>query len=287
MRAADSSAPAAGARAGTGAAPAAELSDDAAAAALQGALEAAGHGCAVRWVPDTGSTNSDLLAEVRAGRGSVQCLVAGHQSAGRGRRSRSWQDQAEDGAGAALLCSLSWPLPRGCDLAGLSLAVGVWLAQALQALGLHGAALKWPNDLLLGPRKLAGVLVEVADAPQARWAVIGIGLNLRAPQGLEQAASLQQAGVQAGRWQVLQALLPRLLSGLQGFAQHGFAPWMQDWNRLHAWAGRPVRVLGEDGTPRLQGQALEVDEHGFLWLRTAQGRERVASGDVSLRVQEH
>ncbi len=257
-----------------------------AAAALQRGLEAAGHACAVRWVAETGSTNSDLLAQVRAGGGTVQCLVAGHQSAGRGRRSRNWIDAAPGDAGEALLCSLAWPLPRGSELAGLSLAVGVWLLQALQALGLRDAALKWPNDLLLGPRKLAGVLVEVADAPDARWVVIGIGLNLRAPQGLEQAAGLHQAGVHAGRWAVLQALLPRLLSGLQGFAQHGFAPWMEDWNRLHAWAERPVQVLGEDGAPRLRGQALGVDEHGFLWLRTAQGRERVASGDVSLRVQE-
>ncbi|WP_297908834.1 biotin--[acetyl-CoA-carboxylase] ligase [Thiomonas sp.] len=265
---------------------AAPSGDTAAAAALQGALEAAGHGCAVHWLAETGSTNSDLLAQVRAGRGTVQCLVAGHQSAGRGRRSRNWHDRAPDGADAALLCSTAWPLPRGCELAGLSLAVGVWLAQALRALGLRDPALKWPNDLLLGSRKLAGILVEVADAPDARWAVIGIGLNLRAPQGLEQATSLEQAGVAAGRWQVLGALLPRLLSGLQGFAQHGFSPWMDAWNSLHAWAGAPVQVLGEDGAPRLRGEALGVDEHGFLWLRTAQGRERVASGDVSLRMQQ-
>ena len=260
--------------------------DAAAAAALQAALEAAGHGCAVRWLSQTGSTNSDLLAEVRAGRGTVECLVAGHQSAGRGRRSRSWRDQGAQGAEASLLCSLAWPLPRGCELAGLSLAVGVWLAQSLQALGLREARLKWPNDLLLGPRKLAGVLVEVADAPDARWVVIGIGLNLRPPPGLQQAAGLHQAGVRAGRWGVLHALLPRLMCGLQGFAQHGFAPWMEDWNRLHAWAELPVQVLDEHGAPRLRGQALGVDAQGFLWLRTAQGRERVTDGDVSLRVQE-
>ncbi len=268
------------------ASPPARLPDEHAAAALQAALEAAGHGCALRWLPETGSTNSDLLAEVRAGRGMVQCLVAGHQSAGRGRRARSWRDQGPGDDEASLLCSLAWPLPRGCELAGLSLAVGVWLAQALQTLGLREARLKWPNDLLLGAGKLAGVLVEVADTAQTRWVVIGIGLNLRQPEGLAQAASLQQAGLRAGRWQVLQALLPRLLSGLQGFAQHGFAPWMEDWNRLHAWAEHPVQVLDEQGAARLRGDALGVDAQGFLWLRTAQGRERVTGGDVSLRMRE-
>lgn len=259
--------------------------DDAAqAAALERALCAAGHGCGVRWVAATGSTNSDLLEQVRAGRGVVQCLVAGHQSAGRGRRARAWQDEPDDGA---LLCSLAWALPRGCELAGLSLAVGVWLAQALQALGLRGAALKWPNDLLLGQRKLAGVLVEVADLRDARWIVVGIGLNLHAPAALEQAAGLHEhGGVRADRWQVLHALLPRLLSGLREFAQRGFAPWTPAWNLLHAWRDRPVRVLG-DAQPRLQGLALGVDEQGFLWLQTEHGRERVGSGDVSLRAQDH
>ncbi len=266
--------------------PAGPPEDEAAAAALQAALEAAGHGCAVCWLPRTGSTNSDLLAEVRAGRGTVRCLVAGHQSAGRGRRSRSWRDQGPGGAESSLLCSLAWPLPRGCELTGLSLAVGVWLAQSLQTLGLREARLKWPNDLLLGAGKLAGVLVEVADAAQARWVVIGIGLNLRLPEGLEHAASLDQAGVQAGRWQVLRALLPRLLSGLQSFSQQGFAPWMEEWNRLHAWAGRPVQVLEEQGSQGLRGLALGVDAQGFLWLRTEQGRERVTGGDVSLRMRE-
>ncbi len=251
------------------------------AAALQRELAAAGHACELRWVAETGSTNSDLLASLRAG-GGVQCLVAGHQSAGRGRRARTWHD---DTRGAPLLCSLAWPLPRGCELGGLSLAVGVWLVQALQDLGMCGAMLKWPNDVLIEERKLAGVLVEVADTPAARWVVVGIGLNLRAPEQLPQAAGLLEHGVQADRWQALRRLLPRLIGGLQEFALRGFAPWTAEWNALHAWAGRSVELRG-DGAPQLRGTALGVDEQGFLWLRTPAGRERVTSGDVSLRTHD-
>lgn len=255
--------------------------DDAAQAQdLQRWLEQSGHACELRWIAETGSTNTDLLALVRDAAGATaHCLVTGHQRSGRGRRAKPWSDDARAGA---LLCSLAWPLPRGCDVTGLSLGVGVWLVQALRTLGLRGAALKWPNDLLVGQRKLAGVLIEVADTPLARWVVIGIGLNLRAPQGLAQATGLLEQGLQIDRWQVLRALLPRLLLGLQEFAQRGFAPWAQEWNQLHAWRERAVRVLG-DGVPDLHGVALGVDDHGFLWLQTPRGRERVTSGDVSLR----
>ncbi len=258
-----------------------EDDDSRQAQALQRELAAAGHACEVRWVAVTGSTNTDLQASLRAG-GGVQCLVAGHQSAGRGRRARTWHD---DAGGAQLLCSLAWPLPRGCELGGLSLAVGVWLVRAVQDLGMRQAMLKWPNDVLAGERKLAGVLVEVTDTAAARWVVIGIGLNLRAPAQLEQATGLLEHGVRADRWQALRRLLPRLIGGLQEFALRGFAPWTAEWNALHAWAGRDVELRG-DAAPRLRGTALGVDEQGFLWLRTPAGRERVTSGDVSLRTHD-
>ena len=254
--------------------------DQARALALQQALHAAGQACELSWVAETGSTNSDLLASVRAGCVGAHCRVAGHQSAGRGRRSRTWQD---DGHGA-LLCSLAWPLPHDAGVAGLSLAIGVWLLQALGDLGVAGAALKWPNDVLLSSRKLAGVLVEVADTPRSRWVVLGIGLNLASPPDLPQAIGLREQGLQVDRWQVLQALLPRLLAGLGEFARVGFAPWADAWNRAHAWSGRRVQVLA-DGVPSQQGVALGVDTQGYLWLATPGGRERVASGDVSLRAE--
>ena len=249
-----------------------------AAARLQQQLAARGLPCAVQWCAEIDSTNAEALRRVRAAPTSPpQCLVAGAQSAGRGRQGRSWID-ADDSA----MMSLAWPFAPGCAVGALSLAVGVWLAQTLQGLGADAVRLKWPNDVLLRGAKLAGVLVELADTPAARWAVIGIGVNLRRPPGVDGAAALADVLPQATRWSVLDALLPALLQALPVYAQAGFAPWQPTWNALHAWAAAEVRLL-EAGQLRGAGVARGVDADGCLLLDTGHGVERVHSGDVSLR----
>ena len=249
-----------------------------AAARLQQQLGARELPCAVQWYAEIDSTNAELLRRVRAAPGAApQCLVAGAQSAGRGRQGRSWVD-TDDSA----LLSLAWPFAPGGAVGALSLAVGVWLAQSLQSLGVDAVRLKWPNDVLLRGAKLAGVLVELADTAAARWAVIGIGINLRRPPGVDGAAALADALPQATRWNVLEVLLPTLLQALPVYAQAGFAPWQPTWNALHAWGGAEVRLL--EGTRlRATGIARGVDTVGCLLLDTGHGVERVHSGDVSLR----
>ncbi|MDE2254190.1 MAG: biotin--[acetyl-CoA-carboxylase] ligase [Betaproteobacteria bacterium] len=248
---------------------------------LEAELAAQNLACSVRWMEQTSSTNADLLQHVRAGRGAVspQLLVAGHQTAGRGRQARVWQD-----AGNSLLTSLAWPFAPGAAIAGLSVAVGVWLTQCLHGLGSPEARLKWPNDVLLHGRKLAGVLVELADTPQARWAVIGIGLNLRTPPDLPHATGLDAVGSNPpDRWDVLRRLAPALLAGLPTYAHSGLAPWIDAWNHLHAWTGQAVAIL-DQGETRHTGIARGVDDSGCLLLETPQGLRRVSSGDVSLRL---
>ena len=248
---------------------------------LQTALAVQGLRCAVAWTPETASTNADLLKRVRSGNCAVdpQLRVAGHQTAGRGRQGRPWLD---GGHGSSLLCSLAWPFAPGTPIAGLSVAAGVWLAQNLHALGATGAQLKWPNDVLLQGRKLAGVLVELADTAQARWAVIGIGLNLQTPPEWQEAIGLDACGLRASRWDLLRLLTPAMLAGLPIYAQAGFSPWAEAWDRLHAWRGESVIVLAH-GERHETGLALGVDDQGCLLLQTPQGLRRVASGDVSLR----
>ena len=248
---------------------------------LQAALAVQGLRCAVAWTPETVSTNADLRERVRNANCVLepQLRVAGHQTAGRGRQGRPWLD---GGHGSSLLCSLAWPFAPGTPIAGLSVAVGVWLAQNLHALGASGAQLKWPNDVLLQDRKLAGVLVELADTAQARWAVIGIGLNLQTPPEWPEAIGLDACGLRASRWDVLRLLAPAMLAGLPIYAQTGFSPWVEAWNRLHAWHGESVAVL-DRGERHEAGLALGVDDQGCLLLQTPQGLRRVASGDVSLR----
>lgn len=245
-------------------------------------------GCVVRWVDRTGSTNADLLAAARAGAlAGPTLLAAGSQTAGRGRQGRPWRDQP----GAAVLCSIAWPHPPQQPLGPLSLAVGVWLAQALHALGAPAVRLKWPNDLLLpvgdGWGKLGGVLVEVADTPAARWAVVGFGVNLRPPPETAAAASraLPPCGLDAaGVWPSLAAALACLAGAvLDGLRAGDRAAALARWPALHAWAGQPVSAM-EGGQVLASGVAAGLAPDGALLLQTADGFRALRSGDVSLRL---
>lgn len=239
------------------------------------------------------STNTFLLQKISANAtaaASGLVVVADRQTAGRGRRGRVWwsaQQQAAD----SLTFSLHWRFPRGAALSGLSLAVGLALADGLAELGAAGVKLKWPNDLLAdlpsGLAKLGGVLIELAGGSNGTSAVIGIGLNLRAPaettidQPVAGLASLLTGGLPE-RHLILAALLTRLVATLDAFSAQGFAPLRERWQHLNAFADRPV-VLFEESGQTLHGRCLGVDDDGALRVDTASGVRRWLAGDVSLR----
>jgi BirA family biotin operon repressor/biotin-[acetyl-CoA-carboxylase] ligase len=239
----------------------------------------------VEVVRETGSTNADLVARA-AQLGRPTLLVAEHQSAGRGRAGRSWLSAPGD----SLTFSLAWKFaaaPQG--LAGLPLAVGVALAEALLALRVP-VQLKWPNDLLKDGAKLAGILIEVQGAADGgTWAVIGIGLNLSMPGELEQRIGRSVASApwlgRMDRDALMAALLDKLAAALDQFAAHGFGAFRARWDELHAWRGRQVAVI-DDGAVLQQGVAAGVDDSGRLLLDSAGGRVAVLAGDVSLRLRE-
>ncbi|MDR0777274.1 MAG: biotin--[acetyl-CoA-carboxylase] ligase [Azonexus sp.] len=233
------------------------------------------------------STSSELMRRADAGAPAGTVIVADHQTAGRGRRGRHWLSSPK----RSLTFSVLWRFAGSpARLGGLSLAVGVALARALEALGARGVGLKWPNDVLLatadgGYAKLAGVLVELASDRRGCQAVIGIGLNLGQP--VEElalpAAGLDQAGLAAvERHAVLAAILRELAAVLECFAEAGFTALRADWQNRHVWQQRPVQVLGEGEVP-LAGLCLGADADGALLLQTAVGLQRIYSGDVSLR----
>lgn len=231
------------------------------------------------------STSSELLRRAALGAPPGTVVVADRQLAGRGRRGRSWSSSPAD----SLTFSLLWRLPPGRVPGGLSLAVGVALAQALDALGANGVRLKWPNDVLLagdtGFAKLAGVLVELASDRRGTQACIGIGINLAQPAGEfpQAVAGLNQAMARvAERHDILAALLLALVDVLDRFAQAGFAALKDDWHDWHAWQDRPVQLLGEGEAP-LTGVCRGVDDDGALLLETAAGLSRILAGDLSLR----
>lgn len=235
-------------------------------------------------VAQTGSTNADLLASVQTLDGPV-LLVAEQQTAGRGRAGRSWLSAPD----ASLTFSLAWKFEGGPGmLAGLPLAVGVALAEALAALGVN-VQLKWPNDLLKDGSKLAGILIETQAAGSATWAVIGVGLNLALPDELEAEIGRPAASAtwlaRMDRNELLARLLESLAAMATEFSAQGFRAFCGRWNRVHAWHGLPVRIL-DRGDVLHEGVAMGVDDSGQLLLDTASGRITVLSGDVSLRLKE-
>lgn len=232
------------------------------------------------------SSNSELIRRADRGAPSGSVLVVDEQTAGRGRRGRTWLSRPAD----SLTFSLLWRFSGNpASLSGLSLVIGLAIAQALESLGAKNICLKWPNDVLLRQQddfaKLAGILIELSSNRQSSQAIIGIGLNLHAPHDKlpHAAAGLQDALVALpDRHDILAALLASLAHTLDAFAAHGFAGLKSDWQQRHAWQNYPVH-LQEEGETLLAGICRGTDNDGALLLETPAGIERVLAGDLSLR----
>ncbi|MES2770932.1 MAG: biotin--[acetyl-CoA-carboxylase] ligase [Pseudomonadota bacterium] len=233
------------------------------------------------------STNSVLSARAAQGAPSGLVVVADRQTAGRGRRGRSWVSHLHE-AEASLSFSLLWRCAGGVErISGLSLAIGVAVARALDALGAQKIGLKWPNDILFDGRKLGGILVELQSEQNATQAIIGIGLNLQLPptEQLEHpvAALAHSCTLLPSRQQVLAQLLIELAGVLDQFAEHGFAALRSEWQQRHVWHQQSVHLL-RDGQIEQAGLCQGVDTDGALLILNEQGLVRCLSGDLSLRV---
>ena len=233
-------------------------------------------GFTVEILPEIDSTNSELMRRARAGRMEPVLLVAEQQTAGRGRLGRGWRS----GVGESLTFSLGLPLAPA-DWSGLSLAVGVSLAESLHP----RIKLKWPNDLWLSDRKLAGILIETASFGEGRdvqrYAVIGVGINIAAPQssGLSTApAWVRELLPQAQAGDILLRLAGPLVQAVQAFEALGFAPFQARFDARDVLRDRAV-VLS-DGT---EGTAHGTNEAGALLVHTAAGMNTVTSSEVSVR----
>ncbi|HEY6451004.1 MAG TPA: biotin--[acetyl-CoA-carboxylase] ligase [Steroidobacteraceae bacterium] len=236
----------------------------------------------------TGSTNADLLERPTLPPGRFDFLTAEYQSAGRGRRTRSWYAPP----GGAICLSVSWSfqsLPAA--ISALSLAVGVCALRALRRAGVTVAELKWPNDLVAGDAKLGGILAELrAEAAGPAFVVIGIGLNVTlGPAVLEQikatgtqAIDLAALGlVNPDRNRLVAALIAELVAGLAQFERQGFGTFAQEWRAADALSGKAVRVNADAGS--VSGHARGIDLDGALCVQTREGLQRFMTGDVSVR----
>lgn len=229
------------------------------------------------------SSNALLLQRAAADAASGSVLAVELQTAGRGRLGRTWHS----GLGNALTFSLLWRFESGLNaLSGLSLAVGVAIVRALNEFGAHGVGLKWPNDVLTGQGKLAGVLIEAqGDMLGPSAVVIGIGLNCTLPAQLERqisqpASALDEVcGDMPSRNQLLAALLRELAVVLQQFGRGGFASLRDEWERYHAHQHRQIQLRMPDGKT-VGGIARGVSDSGELCVETAQGLRQFNSGEV-------
>ena len=231
------------------------------------------------------SSNAVLLQRAAQGVPSGSVVAVELQTAGRGRLGRTWHS----GLGNALTFSLLWRFDCGLNaLSGLSLAVGLAIVRALQRLGVPGAGLKWPNDVLAGNGKLGGVLMEAqGDMLGPCAVVIGIGLNCSLPlhleQRIDQAASAldQLVGVVPERNRLLAVLLRELAEVLDEFARHGFVELAAEWQHYHTKQDAAISLRMPDGSS-VQGVARGVNARGELRIENESGLKIFNSGEVEV-----
>jgi len=241
---------------------------------------------AVTVLPVIDSTNQYLLDRLSSLQSGDVC-VAEYQQAGRGRRGRKWFSPF----GANLYLSMYWRLEQGPAAAiGLSLVIGIVMAEVLQSLGADKVRVKWPNDLYLLDRKLAGILVELTGKTgDAAQIVIGAGINL-AMRRVETDVinqgwiNLQEAGIKIDRNTLAVRLIKELRAALVLFEQEGLAPYLSRWEKLDNFIHRPVKLI--IGEKEIFGTSRGIDTQGALLLEQDGVIKPWMGGEISLRSAE-
>lgn len=234
---------------------------------------------------DVDSTNRVAMDAASGGQYRYVCF-AERQGAGRGRRGRDWVSPF----GCNLYFSLVQSFNDGFSgMEGLSLAVGLGVIRALQAEGVSGVGLKWPNDIVARGKKLGGILIEVSgDVAGDCQAVIGVGLNLRMPATAGKRIDQEWANLEnhaeaaLGRNALGAAVLNQLALVMKDFEVYGFAALVPEWNAVDVLRDMPVRV---SGAKEVGGVCRGVDEKGGLRLETEHGQQVFYGGEVSLRAE--
>lgn len=230
---------------------------------------------------DVIATTMERGAElIRAGTPDGTVVVADHQTAGRGRRGRGW---GYGPAGTQLLAS--WLLRVDVAIAPLlAVLVAVALLRAARSLGVEDLSVKWPNDLLLSGRKVAGVLsVGVTDTGDGDWLDLGTGIDVHTREHPEGVRSVVTSFARSGYVVDRLALLARIAPELEALVDSDTAraEAAAEWRRASAILGRRVRV--EEGSRTFEAEAVDLEADGALLVRREGALERVVAGDVSVR----
>ncbi len=244
-----------------------------------------------RYVPSCGSTNSMVFQEGLTGAPHGLTVAAETQTAGRGRRGRSWHSPPGTGLFFSVLLR---PALRPMDAPPLTLACAVAVAEALEGETGLSPRVKWPNDLLLGERKCCGILLEMSAEPERiDFIVAGIGINISTPnfpKDIKASATSLQREVAASahdsaplsRPRLLAAILDSLGRWVDRYVADGMEPVREAWRDRAAWLGEAVTIHAPDGV--LHGVATDVSAQGALLVRDEAGTSHeILAGDVSLR----
>ncbi len=233
----------------------------------------------IEFVSSIDSTNSELMRRAASGDYSTTCLVAKEQTAGRGRLGRSWLSDEQ-----SLMFSIGLPLAP-IDWSGLSLAVGLSIAESLDP----RIQIKWPNDLWVDGQKLAGILIEttaIKDAAAQRYAVIGVGINLEAPEAATVQAALDTKAVPIGLCKLipgitqevtLERILQPLVDTLKNFEQYSWKPYAASFVKRDALQGLSIKL-----SSGMAGEYAGINDQGALMLQTTIGLQTIISHEVSV-----
>ena len=232
------------------------------------------------------STNAEALRAVERGQAAPFLVLAERQTAGRGRRGRKWVSPFAENIYYSLVLRIEGGMRQ---LEGLSLVVGLAVMQALRKLGVSGAGLKWPNDVLVGQKKIAGILLElVGDPADVCHVVLGVGINVNMQMTDEVDQQWTSMRLESGKVFDRNHLVAELDIMLQAYLSrhqvNGFSAIQAEWEQNHLWQGRPVSLIA--GVNQIDGEVLGIDNQGALRLKV-DGVEKVFSGgELSLRLRD-
>ncbi|NVZ54339.1 bifunctional biotin--[acetyl-CoA-carboxylase] ligase/biotin operon repressor BirA [Pseudomonas sp. B6002] len=232
------------------------------------------------------STNAEALRLVEAGCAAPFLVLAEQQAAGRGRRGRAWVSPFAQNVYYSLVLRIEGGLGQ---LEGLSLVVGLAVMQALRESGVQGAALKWPNDVLVGRKKIAGILLElVGDPADICHVVLGIGINVNMQNAAEVDQQWSSVQLETGFPLDRNLLVARLGQQLQHYLDlhkaSGFSALQEEWERNHLWQGKAVSLIA--GVNHIEGVVLGVDRQGALRLSVEGVEKTYSGGELSLRLRD-
>ncbi|CAI8784245.1 DNA-binding transcriptional repressor/biotin-(acetyl-CoA-carboxylase) ligase BirA [Pseudomonas brassicacearum] len=232
------------------------------------------------------STNAEALRLIERGVAAPFMVLAERQVAGRGRRGRKWVSPFAENLYHSLVLRIDGGMRQ---IEGLSLVVGLAVMHALRDMGIAEAGLKWPNDVLVGEKKIAGILLElVGDPADVCHVVLGVGINVNMQSTDEVDQQWTSMCLEAGRNFDRNELVARLGAKLQHYLElhraSGFAAIQSEWEQHHLWQGRAVSLIA--GVNKIDGIVLGIDHQGALRLKVEGVEKNFSGGELSLRLRD-